>query len=141
MRKEVLLVGFGPERRRELENCVTCPDEMVFRSRSSNDLEDPENLLDPVPFALVVDTDLEHPDTPRQLRRIMEHPSPPHVLLMAGEDDSVRFEQYLELGVKGLLDRESDCEKIVRAIRVADRAGHYIDPVFSNHIVEQYLNR
>lgn len=73
------------------------------------------------------------------IRDCLKQSDSPSFVLLTEDDDVQQLHSFLELGVKAFLSLETGSDQVLKAINSVQRGRRYIDPGFSDSIVDRFL--
>ena len=93
------------------------------------------------PNVLVMDYTMRTQSGPETIRRVMQLPAPPRIVVLSVHANEGYVVEARRAGAVAYVLKESDSDVLIRAVREAAAGRRFIDPAISPHSLQEYLRK
>ena len=95
-----------------------------------------DHLPDPEFDVLILDISMPGPSGTRVAEKVLEESRNCSIVVLTMHDEAYYLKEFLQIGVKGFLNKKRAADHVLRAIEAAHKGNRYIDPELADKIVE-----
>ncbi len=100
-----------------------------------------DELPDPDFDVLVLDISMPGPSATTVAEKVLNESDYVSIVVLTMHDEEYYLREFLQIGVKGYLNKKQASDHVVRAIESANKGDRYIDPELADKAVEDLADR
>lgn len=114
---------------------------LVVTGEAENGYEVLDQLPDPEFDVLVLDISMPGPSAATVAEKVLDECKFCSIVVLTMHDEEYYLKEFLQIGVKGFLNKKQASDHVIQAIKAANEGNRYIDPELADKAVSSLADR